>query len=605
MIILGINDTHDASACLIRDGKLISAVAEERCQRKKNIAGFPHQAIKEVLKEANLSIKEVDIAAVANTNITHTNLWSLNSDFNVSDFIKINKDYFYKWLFTKEKPKLRNIFPNYKPKGKFFYPLKKIPFITSYESNKLLDEKLKNLRINYISKFLKIDKSKIFFYDHHHCHAIYSYFYCKKRYSNCIIVTADGGGDGKYESISVIKNDIFKTISESRTNLIGKFYSSITLLLGMNPSRHHYKVMGLAPYCKPYHKNKPLKVFLESLKVKNLKFVKNKNLKDYYFYFKDKLEDSRFDGIAAGLQEFTEIRLKEWFYNIYKNNRIKNFIFNGGVANNVKANKFLSEQKFVNSFFVPPGPGDENLSIGAAFAYIHNKIGFKKAKKYIKRIESAYIGSGITKKDINLFIKNKLVKKNYISIKDPNQKNTAKLIASGEIIAFCVGKMEFGARALGARSFICDPSNLTAKKKLNDLIKKRDFWMPFTPSILKESYSKYIVNPKKISSDYMTTAFDTTPLGKKHLRAAIHPEDFSSRPQIVDKKINRKYYNLIKEFKKISGVGAVLNTSLNVHEKPIISKPIDIINEFLILGKNYLNYIYINDTLYCLKKSRR
>jgi carbamoyltransferase len=198
-----------------------------------------------------------------------------------------------------------------------------------------------------------------------------------------------------------------------------------------------------------------------------------------------------------------------------------------------------------------------------------------------------------------------LVKKNYISIKDPNQKKTARLIASGEIIAFCVGKMEFGSRALGARSFVCDPSNLIAKKKLNDLIKKRDFWMPFTPSILKESYSKYIINPKKISSDFMTIAFDTTPLGKKHLKAAIHPEDFTSRPQIVDKKINPKYHNLIKEFKKISGVGAVLNTSLNVHEKPIISKPIDIINEFLSSRANFLNYIYVDDSLYCLKKSKR
>ncbi len=605
MIILGINDTHDASACLIKDGELICAIAEERCQREKNIAGFPHQAIKEVIKESKLSLKDIDAVAVANTNIVHTNLWSCNSGFSVADFIKINKEYFYKWIFTKEKPKLRKIFPNYKPNGNFYYPLKKIPFISSYETNEKKNQQLKNLRLGYISKFLKIEKTKIFFFDHHYCHAIYSYFYCKKRLSNCIIVTADGGGDGKYESVTVIKKNIFKTVLQSRTNLIGKFYSSITLLLGMNPSRHHYKVMGLAPYCKPYHKIKPLKIFLEALKIKNLSFVKNKNLKDHYFYFKDKLEDTRFDGIAGGLQEFTEIRLREWFENIYKKYKCKNFIFNGGVANNVKANKYLSDQKFVKSFFVPPGPGDENLSVGAAFALIKKKLGFKKTKKYIKKIDNAYLGNNLKLDDINFFKKHKLIRNNYIAVKDPNQKKAAKVIASGEVIAFCVGKMEFGSRALGARSFICDPSNLQAKKKLNDLIKKRDFWMPFTPSILKENYSSYIVNPKKIASDYMTMAFETTNLGKKHLRAAIHPEDYTVRPQIVDKKLNLKYYNLIWEFKKLTGVGGVLNTSLNLHEKPIIAKPQDIINEFLKLGNNFLDHIYLDDTLYSLKKSKR
>ncbi len=601
MIVLGINDTHDSSACILKNGETIAAIAEERTQRIKNIAGFPQYAIKEVLKEANIKKNQVDIVAVANLNLTQTNLWSLNSNFKISDFLKLHKDYYYKWIYTKERPKLKNVFPDYNPKGKYFYPLKKIPFITSNESNKTIQDNLYLLRLNYISKFLKIDKSKIFFFDHHHCHALYSYFFSKQRFNNCAIVTADGGGDGKYDSVSIIKNDKLKTVSHSRTNLIGKFYSSITLLLGMNPSRHHYKVMGLAPYCKPYHKKKPLKIFLDALKVKKLQFVKNKNLKDFYYYFKIRLEDCRFDGIAGGLQEFTEIRLKEWFKNIHNRFKVKNFIFNGGVANNVKANKILTEQKFIDNLFVPPGPGDENLSVGATYAYITSLLGFKKAKNYIKKVNSAYLGSTINKKDEENFKKNKLVKNNYLRIKDLSQKKTAKLIASGEIIAFCNGKMEFGARALGARSFISDPSNLKAKKKLNDLIKKRDFWMPFTPSILKEDYYKYIINPKKISSDYMTIAFETTKKGQNHLKAAIHPEDLTVRPQMVKRETNLVYYNLIKEFKKLSGIGAVLNTSLNLHEKPIISKPIDIVNEFFKLGKNYLKYIYIKDTLYILK----
>lgn len=601
MIILGINDTHDASACLVKDGVLLSAIAEERCQRIKNISGFPFLAIKEVLRETNLKIKDIDFVAVANINLTQTNLWSVNSSFKISDFLKLNKEYFYKWIYTKEKPKLRKIFPTYKPKGKFFYPLNKIPFITSYESNKKKDDYLQRLRLTYISKYLNINKSKIFLFDHHHCHALHGYFFSKDRPSNCAIVTADGGGDGKYDSVTIIKNNKLKIISQSRTNLIGKFYSSITLLLGMNPTRHHYKVMGLAPYSKTHNKIKPLKIFLDALKVKNLQFKKNKKLKDYFFYFKERLEDCRFDGISAGLQEFTEIRLKEWFKNIHNKAKTKNFIFCGGVANNVKANKFLSEQKFVKNIFIPAGPGDENLSIGAAFALINKKFGFKKANNYISKIESAYLGNKIRKKDIEEFEKNKLIKKYYKTKSDPNQKFTAKLIASGEIIAFCNGKMEFGSRALGNRSFVCDPSNLIAKKKLNDLIKNRDFWMPFTPSILETDYKYYVDNQKKISSDYMTIAFDSTLLAKDKLKAAIHPEDFTLRPQIVRKKISPKYFNLIKEFKKISGIGSLLNTSLNIHEKPIVSKPIDILNEFIKDKKIFIKHIYIEDTLYSLK----
>ena len=218
-------------------------------------------------------------------------------------------------------------------------------------------------------------------------------------------------------------------------------------------------------------------------------------------------------------------------------------------------------------------------------------------------MDNAYWGNNIDEKDRFLFSRNNLIKKNFFNIKDVNLIKTAKLLADGEIVMFCVGKMEFGQRALGHRSILSNPSKIPQVKKLNDKIKKRDFWMPFTPSILEEKINKYVVNPKKIDTNFMTICFDTTKLGRKHFIAAIHPYDYTIRPQVVNKKTCKKYYTLIKNFEDLTGIGGLLNTSMNVHDKPIISNPQDIINEIISDKFIDINHIYIHDTLFIRKKS--
>jgi carbamoyltransferase len=138
------------------------------------------------------------------------------------------------------------------------------------------------------------------------------------------------------------------------------------------------------------------------------------------------------------------------------------------------------------------------------------------------------------------------------------------------VLGRCVGNMEFGARSLGNRAILCDPSKFENLRAINEKVKFRDFWMPFTPSILEERGNDYLVNPKGIEARYMTIAFDSTKLAKDHLRAAIHPSDFSVRPQLVAHSVNPSYHALIKAFEKKTGIGAVLNTSLNLHGFPIV-----------------------------------
>ena len=164
------------------------------------------------------------------------------------------------------------------------------------------------------------------------------------------------------------------------------------------------------------------------------------------------------------------------------------------------------------------------------------------------------------------------------------------------------GSMEFGPRALGHRSIIADPRNYDIVRKINEAIKNRDFWMPFAPSILFERVSDYLINPKGLSAPYMTITFKVTDLGRKELPAAIHPYDFTTRPQMVTKEANGRYYDIIKAFEKLTGVGAVLNTSFNIHGKPIVFKPIDVVNEILTDETVVMKYILF-DTILLSRKS--
>lgn len=599
MLILGINDTHDASACLLKDGEIIAAAEEERFQRVKNMSTFPHYTIRHFFKELALSYKDIDHVAIATEKIAPTNLYNMAATFKVPDYIKMHEQYFYPQIYQNTQPALQDIFPHYEPIGDMAYPLEKIPFATLAETQPIGIQELQIMRRNFTADFLGIDPAKIAFYNHHRCHAYYGYYTHMNPPDDVAILTLDGGGDGAYTSIRVADQyGHIKLLLDERVCLIGKIYASITLLLGMNPHRHLYKVMGMAPYANEHEKAGPRSVFLNALSVDGLHFVRNPEVKDFYFYFKDQLKQYRFDGIAGGLQDFVEIRLSEWFNNVAHETGIKNFIFSGGAANNVKANLCITQLSEVNSLYVPPGPGDESLSIGAAFAAAYDLQGPKFCKKELKIPKTAYWGSEITLHDQKIFEDHSFIKKYYKKVDDHVIEVLAQALKDGEVVAICRGKMEFGPRALGNRSLLSHPTNLATKRKLNDLIKHRDFWMPFSPMILDDIFEDYIKNPKKINDTYMTVCFETTELGRSNLAAAVHPADETARPQRITQYQHPFLYDLISEFRKITDIGGLLNTSLNIHEKPIVHKPIDIINEILVDKSVPLRYILVENSLY-------
>ena len=165
------------------------------------------------------------------------------------------------------------------------------------------------------------------------------------------------------------------------------------------------------------------------------------------------------------------------------------------------------------------------------------------------------------------------------------------------MVFLCLSNQEFGQRALGHRSIVCDPSNPEAVTKINSTIKMRDFWMPFTPSILDTDIDKYCKKNNKIDKSLMTICLNSTELGRKHLKAAMHPYDFTIRPQVVSKETCNKYYSIISNFKKITGIGGLLNTSLNMHEYPIVTQPMDILREIIKKNDN-LNFDILIDSYF-------
>ncbi len=263
---------------------------------------------------------------------------------------------------------------------------------------------------------------------------------------------------------------------------------------------------------------------------------------------------------------------------------------------NVKANMKISQLDGVRKMFVMPSSGDESNPLGCCL-YGYRSLCWQRGVAFSpKPITHLYWGPAYDAASIDRLIKEKELEQKYF-IKKPRDINReiANLLARGEVVARCSSKSEWGARALGNRSILANPSHLDTIRFLNEAIKDRDFWMPFTPSVLDSAAKKYFVNPKKIRAPYMVLTFPSTKLAQKHMPAAMHPYDFTIRPQVVSKKDNGAYYEIIKNFQRLTGIGAVLNTSFNLHGEPNVLTPEDALRT---VEKSALRYLAMDGFLF-------
>ena len=237
---------------------------------------------------------------------------------------------------------------------------------------------------------------------------------------------------------------------------------------------------------------------------------------------------------------------------------------------NIKAMGKIAELDEVKDMFIGGSASDESMAISSGICMAEEVS--NNWDHNIFPIKNLYLGQNTTEKEEKKVVE-LLNKEKYHIIQNPRAKDIAKHLFDGKVLARCAGRMEFGQRALGNRSILADPKNLMVKETINTMIKNRDFWMPFAPIIMDKYINKYLINPKNINSEYMTIGFDTTKEGYKAMTAACHPADKSARPEMLSKELNSDMYEIMEEFEKLTGRGAILNTSFNLHGFPIVNTP--------------------------------
>jgi carbamoyltransferase len=570
MYTIGIHDGHCASLALMKNDEVIFAIQEERITRIKNSGGFPVLSLKETLKRFNLKISDIDEFIFAG---------KLSSGIGMENreaVLKKNYNNFY----------LKN-FWKYKLKKKI------IPKLPLRIYAKFVEKRVKNQRIKQLIN-LGINENKIKYVDHHNCHAAAAaYGWAEK--GDFLVITSDSAGDFICGSINIFSNGKLNKIAEVDIgSSVARLYGYFTYYLGMVPNEHEYKVMGMAPYSHTAKESHEIAEYFLSLFEFKDDFIltRKKNIEATKFMGKrieSFLKRKRFDHVCSGIQIFIEKIISEWIKKIINKTKINKVALSGGLFMNVKLNQIISNLPEVQDLFVFPSCGDETNVFGALYQNYKNTTNITP-----KKISHFYYGNKYSNEEALLAIKNyefNNCKIKYTKIENI-EKKIAELINEKKIVARFKGAMEFGARSLGNRAILADPTTINSVYEINKIIKARDFWMPFAPSIIDQD--EYLENPKNLNLAYMINAVKFKKKYESVFRGVVHPYDLSCRPQVVLKEHNESYYNLIKIFKSISGYGVILNTSLNLHGLPMVSNPND---SLYVLDNSGLKYLAIEDYL--------
>ena len=559
---LGIHDGHNCGAALIIDGEVVAAVNEERLSRNKNDSGYPRQSIDEVLKIGGVQAVDLNhIVFASNFMHTRAHLEEISLWYPVG--IKEQKA-------DQSRPK---------------------------EYARQLFEIRRKERIEESVNHLGIEIEKVEFVEHHRAHLTAAYYTAPTLNPGKKILglTCDGAGDNLCATVSICKDNNIDRISKTdRHASLGKIYSRVTYLMGMTPWEHEYKVMGLAPYSDPKYAHAAAEPLRGLLRVSHdgLSFILNSEVSTNYCYetLRDAYERERFDNMAGGVQLFTEEILVEWIRGCIAHTGITDIVCGGGVFMNVKANMCIAALPEVTSMYVMPSAGDESLSIGAALDSYYRATKDTNFSKSI--IKNLYLGADKAEEEKNVIDRAKSSKGFNVFKPQDMSMSIAELLSKGEIVAVCRGRMEWGARALGNRSILCAANDFRRINEINNMIKMRDFWMPFAPSIIEERASEYFNDPKNIHPKFMTFAFNVIEGREQDLAAASHPKDHTIRPQIVSIDSNPDYHSILSKYLNITGHGVILNTSFNLHGEPIVYGAKD---AFRVLELSGLRHLALNN----------
>ncbi len=594
MKILGISPMDkDATASIVENGEILFAAGEERFSRNKQQDGFPLQAIEKALSYTNTKIEDIDMV-----------VYPFMEDRDEMNMIKKNLEEEKEFLERFERKSIKKLLldankkipkrtdhihgltlPNEKVDKGFLYDTfynlagsqaaisAKAALKGSQNWADQADASFKRWQYELETGLEQIGlQDKLKRMDHHLSHAANSYF--ASGYEEALCITLDGYGSGLAGSVSEARGGKIRRLHGiSYPNSLGTMYEHVTSSLGFKPSRHEGKIVGLASYGDPDILSDILLSRVEQTPG-DFKIFESNNI-----YFSRYLA-SHFPKIdvAAAYQHVLEVVATNFVKYWVDKTGLDTVVLSGGVTANVKLNQRLFEIEAVKNIFIYPNMGDGGCGTGAALYHSHQ--GEMKPS-----ITNAYFGPDYSDQEIS-----DELKAAGLEFKQPDNlaKEVAGLIHQGKVVARFNGRMEYGPRALGNRSIMYHAREPEVNQWLNHRLGRTEF-MPFAPVTLFEAREQCYHNIKgaEHAAEFMTITFDCTDKMKKDCPAAVHV-DGTARPQLIRREVNPGYYDILKEYEKISGISSLINTSFNMHEEPIVCTPFDAIRAFLQGNLDYL-----------------
>ena len=558
MKVLALHLGHNATAALMESGTILGVLSQEKIDGIKNSAAFPIGAAQALCDGAGWSLDAVDHVVISSRLVYRPDAFATQVDRKQRHYSVNPAVAAARWL----ERAFGRAFP--------------APFDAA---RKQLRRRQQAAGDRYLEQCLRsagLDRKPLTRLDHHLCHARAAYHcYLAPKDAPVLVFTLDGEGDDISATVTKVDPDGGWTrLAETPAHdSLGWIYSGTTRFLGMRILEHEYKVMGLAPYAKQYYLDTFERLFAPVICLDgntSLRFRAMLHTAHFYDHLVENGVGERFDNLAAAVQHLLEERVTQWVQRAIAQTGVRRIAAGGGVFMNVKLNKKLQDLPEVERAEFMPSGGDESLPIGALYEF---------AARHAmppQPLRDLYLGMAYSDDDLERFIAAEKLEGRYrVSRIEQIEARVAALLADGEIVARFAGRAEWGARSLGNRAILAHPSRMESFYTVNDQIKSRDFWMPFAPTILDIFAERYLTGyePAKVDASYMITAFAVRPDAVLQLRAALHQGDMTARPQVLRREANPKFYALVEHFSELTGVGAVLNTSLNLHGQPMVATP--------------------------------
>jgi carbamoyltransferase len=560
---------HDSAAAVFDGYDLRSAIHQERLTRKKCDGGFPKEAIDEALRIAGVSRNNLDAIVLSRASYP--------------------TDYMYFGLVDQTRFSLQKMVGHQRHKSLAIQMIKR--GTTNAED---VFNKEAFCRDNGFNENIALH-----FANHHNAHALSALFYLPG--DDILVYTSDGGGDGVNYSARILKNgnslsclfgDDRNFLTQYDANSLARAYGYSTQAIGFRMNRHEGKLTGLAAYGKPTLYDEMASHFkiLDNGEISS-DFTSHKEMKKEIFRL---AKGEPRENVAASAQELLEKFTLEAIKKLMTHHEVNRLAVAGGAFANVRLNKLLCDQAGVDEMFIFPAMGDDGLVVGGALEFLFEKHGEQDFLAHRRRLENVYLGDQFDTEAEKLFHSDERLEQ----ISGDPAEVAAKLIANDRIGAIYTGRMEFGPRALGARTILANPKDDDINKTLNKRLQRTEF-MPFAPYVLEEDAADVfeITEANRYACRYMTITTVVNPKWANKISAVVHV-DGTARPQIITEEDNPLYCNILRCFKQETGLPVLVNTSFNVHEEPIIYRPTECL-QALIEGR--VDFIVTPETVYRIK----